>query len=1290
MGKRKRSLMFILLVPLLLVVLLQGVLPFSMLLVSRTKETLVDNEVNIDNSMVENRSVILENAMVDQWSAVQKESTYLGSELYQYLNQNTLTMQEFIENREHKQAYCQMVFPELLNYLQRDSSSGIFLILANEEAEGGEYTGFFLRDSDPTSQTDSYSDLLLERGDKTLSQESEISLDSGWTTNFHFQDPGERSSDDFFYEPYLLALENTDVDMSSLYYWSMPFILEDNALDSHRMITYSVPLIKDGKIYGILGTEVSLSYLEKSYLSVQDLERMQSAGYVLAVAKEDGQYAWIAGKGALFEAVCQDSDTFTLEESGHKNLLHVKGAKVGTQDIYAVTSSLRLYGKQIPYENTDWVLCGLVTEKSIFNLGNQLYYAILSTILFCALLGMLVMSVVVIRILKPVHRLMDSVRGGSAGLKAFQESRILEVDELHDVVEGLTDREQKARNQLNEEKERYRMAVESSGDIFFTYREKYETLEIINSRSHDGLWSMETFREQILKRFFSPADQKRCAELLQKGGVISGEFNLKIKGEEEGHWIAFTGKEVSDPESQERRVVGYVRDIHESKTRELEQKAKEQRDPVTGFFWLQPGKEAIEASRKEKPEGILALFDLNQFSYIVGNCGLTFGDVILEEFSKNIRELQESKEQDKSVFVRAGSDEFMVWTPGSTREECEKAVAVLRERFRSLVRESALDLEFRAGMTLASSKDTQALLIRRAGIALAEAKQSEKDFVFWDDVTDSAAQPKPFGEIVSQGYSVQNGLASLALNLFDRDFAMEASLDLMALRLERAFGLKNLFITSFQEEYLTGSLMYEWKHQTGKDGWTVVRHYTEAETQRRKKEALEHRLIPLKKKIPGGETVGLVMPMWDSGRYSGDIMLLGIDEEVLSDTGKNATLSEICTILQNCINQKRHDQSARAKSEFLARMSHEIRTPMNGIIGMTEIALREEQSEEKRLDCLKKVQSSSKYLLSLLNDILDMSKIESGKMSLVEEQFDLQGVLLNLHSVLDGRFLEKKQTFRTEISLSHTGYLGDSLRLTQVLVNLLGNAVKYSGEDTEICLTVEETEEKNGCSSLFFAVQDQGIGIAREDQHRIFRNFEQVDISAARQQGTGLGLAISNRLIHMMGSEIHLESEPGKGSCFSFTLQLKRTTVEAKPAEAEDERDSFAGTRVLVAEDNALNMEILCCFLEELGCTPEGAENGELALEKFRQSPEGYYQLILMDVMMPVMDGLEAAHQIRLLDRTDSTTVPIVAVSANAFDEDIRRSLASGMNAHLSKPVEMKKLKEILRELLLERGTSEQ
>ena len=263
MEKRKKSLMQLRLIPLLLVVILQGFLPFYTLIISGTKQTMEENAVELDQNIVENRKVVLEGAMVDQWSAIRKESSFLNAILRDFLAEKNANMDRFLSSADLQEAFTQQAFPELLDYLRRDNTCGIFLILANDQPilEEGTYTGFFLRDSDPNTKTETNSDLLLERGSKALARQAGVPLDTSWSTGFRFRGSGNRSADDFFYMPYELALQNPKVDMESLGYWSMPFILEDHQLDNHKMITYSVPLIYDGSVYGVVGTEISVSYL---------------------------------------------------------------------------------------------------------------------------------------------------------------------------------------------------------------------------------------------------------------------------------------------------------------------------------------------------------------------------------------------------------------------------------------------------------------------------------------------------------------------------------------------------------------------------------------------------------------------------------------------------------------------------------------------------------------------------------------------------------------------------------------------------------------------------------------------------------------------------------------------------------------------------------------------------------------------------------------------------------------------------------------------------------------------
>ena len=526
MKKKKRTLMHILLLPLLLVVLFQGILPFSMLLSSGVKSIMESNAVDLDSYLVENSKVILENAMIEQWSAVRKESNYLNSVLSDLLKEQRADIEKFTKDKELQKEYTQRVFPELLESLRRDTTCGVFLVMANDQPIGapGDFTGFFLRDSDPVTKVDTNSDLLLERGDKTLARQCGITLDNSWSPAFRFQGKGIRESDDFFYEPYTAGMAHTGVDMASLGYWSMPFILEDYEMDNHKMITYSVPLVNDGVIYGVVGTEVSVSYLCNTCFRVQDLNRQQTAGYAIAVDNGDGTYENIAGKGNLYDAVQRENGIFKLESTKHEDLFKVKDSKIGTQEIYALFSKMNLYANNVPYKNTNWVLCGFVAEDSIFSLGDKLYSDILTTIVACAVLGLVIMSVVIRCVTRPVYRLMDSIRSGIAGLKEFAPSGIQEVDELHQVVENLTESEISTEHQLSEEKERYRIAVESSNDLFFTYREKGNTLEIVNSREMDGLWDIKMPKKRSWTVIFQGKTRKSsflCCKVMRIQFMVS-------------------------------------------------------------------------------------------------------------------------------------------------------------------------------------------------------------------------------------------------------------------------------------------------------------------------------------------------------------------------------------------------------------------------------------------------------------------------------------------------------------------------------------------------------------------------------------------------------------------------------------------------------------------------------------------------------------------------------------------------------------------------------------------------
>lgn len=1295
--KKKKSLWNIFLIPILIIVFVQGAVPFLTLIFSGIRSNMENAVIGLDSHTVENRKVVLENDMIEQWSSVYKESDSLSSALTKVLSNHQMDMQGFMGSGKVQEEYLETVFYDMVEVLQYNSTSGIFLVLGNDgdtDSEG-EYKGFWVRDSDPQTKTASRTDLLMERGSKVLSQNMSISLDTSWHTDFHFQGNGKRDADDFFYQPYITAENYVDsrTSMKNLGYWSKPFILEDFYKDNHKMITYSAPLVYDKTVYGVLGIEVGVNDLTK-FFQVKDLDSDLNAGFALVVDHGNGNYEGIAGEGALYDAVSRDGSDFVLEEPVQENLRLVQGAAIGKQQIYGLVSNLELYSRNVPYEDTQWALCGFVTEDSVYGLISDVYERILGAILGSALMAVILVYFLVQYATEPVYHLVESVRGGVKGIHGFQESGIQELDELHKVIENLTDTQMQTENQLLEEKERYRIAVESSQDAFFTYKCKEKLLEIVNSKGNDGVWDCGKHPEFLDNDSIHPADKAKLVNAVKSSdGVLDVDFRLQ-HANGEFQWVNLSGSITFDENKKRSRVVGCIHNVHQHKLLEQAQKRKQIYDSITSFYRLGSGLEVVETLCRDDPEGVLVLLEIQQFSKIDERYGLIFGDIILEQFAGLLAKRFQEDGLNGGIYIRAGADQMLVWLPVCTTGPIVRSVQGLEKDFGALTDEKHLSLSLKCGIAVTGSRNSLSEALEQTKTALTAARHGKQEIMFYEElstVEKACAVDVAFAEVASLERLKEMTLSSIALNLFDRDGDTSVVLDILALKLQEKYHLTDIVITHFNGEYMVNNLLYCWKTWEKKDGWDGMVHCSEkqyqhfVETQEMQQLLTSGESIwkePLIQPFASGRN-DIVFHMTDNGQYSGSIVFRDIDQDVLEKKEECKCLEEISAIIQNRLNLERHDLSAKAKSDFLARMSHEIRTPMNGIIGMTEIALKDGQTEERRIDCLRKIEYSSEYLLGLINDILDMSKIESGKMRLIEEKCNLMEMIQGLRPLLEAKLNENNIQYIADIQLKNHWFMADSLRLNQVLVNLLGNALKYSRPDGHVWLTVRETEEEKGFSNLYFQVRDDGIGIAPEKQQLIFRQFEQADNSEnARKQGTGLGLAISRRIVRMMDSDIKLESEPGKGSSFSFNVKLQPVSGEKTTVTSQPEEISFPGKRILVVEDNELNMEIICTILENYGIKTEQAVNGKEAVRRMEESVPGYYDMIFMDIMMPEMDGLEATRTIRNLDREDCKKIPIYAMSANAFDEDVKRSLASGMNGHLSKPVNLQVLEKTLQKVL--------
>lgn len=371
------------------------------------------------------------------------------------------------------------------------------------------------------------------------------------------------------------------------------------------------------------------------------------------------------------------------------------------------------------------------------------------------------------------------------------------------------------------------------------------------------------------------------------------------------------------------------------------------------------------------------------------------------------------------------------------------------------------------------------------------------------------------------------------------------------------------------------------------------------------------------------------------------------------------------------------EEASQSKTTFLSRMSHEIRTPMNGIIGMLALAEGKMQKQDPAMQYLDKANELSAHLLSLINDILDMSRIEAGKVELENKPFSLRDMGDKLYDMfaktLDARGIRYAVNFE---GVTVDWLLGDELRLSQIMINFLSNAVKFT-EQGEIVVTIRQMMLREGNVDLLLRVHDTGQGMDPNFVYRIFRPFEQESIETGKKYGgTGLGMAITDQLVHLMGGQILVESLPGKGSDFTVYLTLPQAEADEQASvtgQAEDQNqyeDAFQDCRILMAEDNDINAMIAVELLEGMGAKVDVAQNGQLALEAFQAKPEHYYDFILMDVQMPVLDGRAATRALRALDRSDATEIPIFALSADAFIEDERLSMESGMNGHYSKPID--------------------
>ena len=743
-------------------------------------------------------------------------------------------------------------------------------------------------------------------------------------------------------------------------------------------------------------------------------------------------------------------------------------------------------------------------------------------------------------------------------------------------------------------------------------------------------------------------------------------------------------------------VVGIVENI--TRQREIEDELLEarSRDSLTGLYNKERGIRLIQEyliQRKPEEHGVLMLLDMDDFEDINQKEGNVFADAILQE----VADLLMAETGTDNIQVRIGGDEFMLFIKNSNKKEATVIGPRIAGQVQHILVNHEKDIQVSVSIGMCSTEvvDDYNTLYRCTESTLKYVKEHGKGQAacYLDTsnelgvfLTQLYTEKHPVNDIKMETSHMNDDLVSFALDLLGKSKNLDDAVFLLLSRIGRTFQFDRVSIIEADRDYLSYHFSYQWAKnrsdlQLGQNFYASAEDFDICASMYDEDGLADHNVRDGISHIASCLHAGI----WNYGEYAGSMSFEVDQENYQWTTEQRKLLKELVKVVPSFIMKSKADAVSRAKTEFLSRMSHEIRTPMNAISGMTTIAKSVLDDRERMMDCLNKIESANVYLLSLINDILDMSRIESGKLELNYESMDLAEQLSNLEALFRAQAAKKhlELYFYNEF-VENIPLCADSLRINQVLVNIIGNAIKFTDTGS---ITVRVKKLKTSPrAALCFSVTDTGIGIEPEVLSRIFNAFEQADAgTSARYGGTGLGLTISSRLVQMMGGTLEVRSEVGKGSEFFFTLNFKYADQEKTVIPVQKEAFSlqdFQGCRILLVEDNELNREIARTILEMNGFIVSCAVNGWEAVKCFSESSEGRFDAVLMDIRMPVMDGLEAARRIRTSGKEDARTIPIIALTANAFNEDTQKSMDSGMNGHLSKPIQVEQMLQILSECI--------
>lgn len=897
----------------------------------------------------------------------------------------------------------------------------------------------------------------------------------------------------------------------------------------------------------------------------------------------------------------------------------------------------------------------------------------------------------------------------------------LEIDQKEEVIQLIfadVTYSKRLETDLEHEKERYRIALDSSSDVIFEYdlvNDEYVSYGSFNNSEKPK--SKPVVMEQFMRKLHAGkiCDSEHISsyiDFLTGKNMENIEVREKyIENDRERHmWVAIEGRPIYE-QGILVKIIGKKTNITEKKKKEKEALEVVQRDRLTKLYTRKVGEKLVREYLEEKDKdeiGSFLLIDLDNFQMINDTYGYTFGDAILEEVAEVIK----AATRQNDISVRFGGDEFLILMKNTEPGRTDVYGKRIYEKICNLYagEDENIKISCSVGMVSTEISEDYQTLFQCADSMLAYVKNHGKsDAVCYTPNSKAVAEMKGIMYMENVGQLAEDDVHSkkdnedivaFAFSILEQTKDIRSAINLLLGKIGRQLSLNKISIIENDTNFLCNIVTYEWVAK--KEYHDSICKYTISQEELERwqscfdQEGLFVMEDDLRDQFSNAVTLEeneprkrnqLFSAIYEEGQFKGSVVFEHSDALYMWPKEMRTKLKEVSKIISTHITKANADIASKAKTEFLSRMSHEIRTPMNAIMGMTSIAQSVIGDDKKVAECLAKISTSTQYLLSLINDVLDMSRIESGSMSVCQEAFQLEKLVSEIVVLMSPQAENKHINLKVERSYSDIMLIGDELRLNQVLINIIGNALKFTPEYGTITISVKQTMQEDDAATIRFSVEDTGIGINENNLERIFTAFEQAEASTARRfGGTGLGLAISSNLVKLMGGTLDVKSEENVGSEFFFTLQFPLAQNETKVSEVQEkeqqEEITFEKCRLLVVEDNDLNAEIAQTVLEMVGIETERASNGKEAVEIFEQAESGHFDAILMDIRMPVMDGLEATKCIRTLGKADSRTVPIIAMTANAFDEDMKKSIDSGMNGHLSKPIDINKLYKVLQEIL--------